>query len=231
MRLTRILSTALVCFAFCPVFAQDYDLKQLTKQLDSGTLQEKTKAARMLGEMGHAAAAAVPALVKSLDSDNVGLKYEAANALGMINANAKLAVPALGRLLKDSIPLLRFTAIEALQRFGPEAKSAVPQLKELLSEKEPMLAVCAARAMMEIDGGKGADVGAAQAVLIEGLKSDRSDVCNEAVHGLALPSLAPPGRTGDSNAGGRRQECSAVAWKRARHWRPSAPEPTKPSTN
>lgn len=190
MRLTRTLATAIVCFATCPAFAQDQDLAQLTKQLDSGTMQEKTKAARMLGEIGPAAASSVPGLIKSLESDNAGLKYEAVNSLGMINSDSKTVVPAIGRVLKDPLPLLRFTAIEALRRFGPEAKPAIPQLKESMKDKEPMLAVSAARALMEIEGGNGADTAAAQTVLIEGLKSDRSDVCAEAVHGLAV--IGPP---------------------------------------
>lgn len=187
MRLTRVLSTIIVCVASCAAFAQEHDLGRLTKQLQSGSLQDQTKAARMLGEMGPAAAPAVPALVKSLASSNPGLKYEAANSLGLINADPKLAVPAVGKLLKDPEPLLQFTAIETLQRFGREAKSFVPQLKELLNDKEPMMAVSAARAMMEIEAGTGPHVAAAQAVLIEkGLKSDRSDVASAAIHGLAV---------------------------------------------
>lgn len=186
MRLTAILSTAVICFASCSAFAQDQDVAQLTKQLSSGSVEERTKAARILGEVGPAAATAVPTLVKSLESDNAGLRYEATNSLGMINGDPKIAVPAISKLLKDPLPLLRFAAIEALQRYGRDAKTSVPQLKELLNEKEPMLAVSAARAMMEIDGGTGPNVAAAQAVLIDGLKSDRSDISAEAVHGLAV---------------------------------------------
>ena len=181
-----MLSTVIVCIATCSALAEDSELASLTKQLDSGSLQEKTKAARMLGEMGPAAATAVPSLVRSLVGENAGLRYEAVISLGMINSDSKQVVPALSRLLSDPLPLLQFSAIDALRKFGSKAQGSTPQLKKLLDDKEPMIAVSAARAILEIESAKGPDVAQAQSVLIAGLKSDRHDVSAEAVHGLAM---------------------------------------------
>lgn len=186
MRLTGLLATVFLSFAAAVSLADDVDLDKLSKQLESGSLQEKTRAARILGEIGPAAAATSPSLVKSLQSENAGLRYEAANSLGVINGDPKIVVPALAKLLGDQVPLLRFTSIEALRKYGPRAKDAIPQLKGQLNDNEQMLAVCAARAVVEIEAGKGPDVSVAQGVLLNGLKSDRHDISVEAAHGLAV---------------------------------------------
>src|SRR4029079_2248252 len=119
MRLTGLLATVFLSFAAAVSLANDVDLDKLSKQLESGSLPEKTKAARIIGEIGPAAAATAPALVKSLQTDNAGLRYEAANSLGMINGDPKVVVPALAKLLGDQVPLLRFAAIESLRKYGP----------------------------------------------------------------------------------------------------------------
>ena len=87
--LTTALAGVLACQAADLVFAQDHEVSQATRQLEQGKAEEKSAAARTLGDFGPAAATAVPALVQALQSSDASLKYESAIALGRIGANAK----------------------------------------------------------------------------------------------------------------------------------------------
>ena len=186
MRLTGTLATVVVCCAMSFASAQDHELTLLSKQLESGSLEEKSKAAEVLGGIGPAAADAVPLLVKNLADSDVGLRYEVIDALGRIAAQPKTAVPALTSVLDDPLPLLRHSAIGALRKYGTGAQSAIPKLETLLKDPEPIVSVSAARAIAEIEIELGHTDHAKMLipVLVAGLKSERSDVATDAVQGL-----------------------------------------------
>ena len=186
MQTARLLTTVVMLLAASNLIAEDKEVMELIGQLDKGSLVEKTKAARLLGEIGPGAAAAIPALVKSLEVDNQGLRYEVVVSLGQINSDPVRVVPALNSLLSDPLPHLRQSVIDSLRRFHADAKSSLPQLKQLLNDKEPMIAVSAARAISEIQVGDLAAIQLAIPVLIAGLKNERNDVSSEAIQGLAL---------------------------------------------
>ena len=195
MGLTGTLATLFLFCAVSSASAQDPELALLTKQLESGNLDEKTQSAQLLGEIGPAAAGSIPLLIKSLEIDDPALRYELIESLGRINSNPKETVPAISKLLADPFPLLRHSAIGALRKFGSSAQSSVPQLKQLLSDKELLISVSAAHAIAEIEAGKAENAGLLVPRLVTGLKSDRSDVSAEAIQGLvsigapSVPSL------------------------------------------
>lgn len=186
MRLTGTLATVVVCCAMSVAIAQDHELTVLNKQLESGTLEEKSKAAELLGGIGPAASDSVPLLVNALSESDVGLRYEVIDALGRIAGNPKQAVPALAATLSDSVPLIRHCGVNALRKFGSGAESAIPELKKLLTDEEQVISVSAARAIAEIEivSGKSEHAKDLIPVLVSGLKSDRRDVAIEAIQGL-----------------------------------------------
>ena len=184
--LTGTLATLVLCLAVSSATAQDTEFATLRKQLESGSLEEKTESAQQLGEIGPAAAEFVPLLVKSLGINDPALRHEIIEALGRIDSNPKESVPALTSVLADPFPLIRLSAISALKKFGAAAQSSVPQLKKLLFDKEPLISVSAAHAIAEIESGKAENAGLLVPVLVAGLKSDRQDVSAEAIQGLVL---------------------------------------------
>jgi HEAT repeat protein len=90
------------------------------------------EAVAALGEMGHEAKPAVPALIELLK--NQDRRKVAAWALGKIGPAAKTAVPTLTTLLKDK--RIRSEAATALGEIGPSARSAVPALIELFGDAD-----------------------------------------------------------------------------------------------
>ena len=114
--------------------------------LESGDEWARLNAAFALGEMDHAAGAAVPALVGALDDESHFVVRTAADSLGTIGA-APAAAP-LGRLLhleRDGwdTPVvrgwsirdqLRFNAATALARMGSNAADAEPDLVAALDD-------------------------------------------------------------------------------------------------
>ena len=162
------------------------ELAAIKKQLNSNILQENTAAVRTLGAIGPAAAETVPSLLTFLDAEDAGLRYESIIALGRINSNAEQVIPALIGVLSDKLALLQYAAIDAMRRFGPQAKEALPQLKHFLRSESPHIRISAARAIVEIGLDQGLDISPAASVLIAGLKSSRSDLAADALHGLAF---------------------------------------------
>jgi HEAT repeat protein len=69
--------------------------------------------ALVLGEMGPAAAPAVPELIKALDKDE-SAQIPAAEALGKIGPAASAALPALRKLLEHPLEIVRQTAQNAI---------------------------------------------------------------------------------------------------------------------
>jgi HEAT repeat protein len=120
----------------------------------------REKAARTLGTMGEAAAAAVPALTKILGDKNTAVRLAAAKSLWQVAKNAELVVPVLAELLKIKWPAgtedgeerRRFvqSVIESLCRIGPPAKGAVATLKLKAKDPNRLIRESAQRALREI---------------------------------------------------------------------------------
>jgi HEAT repeat protein len=109
-------------------------------------------AAQMLGECGHLARSAVPALLKRLKDPEEDARVSAAEALLKIDPethwNAGMGV--LLDELKNHDVLIRILAAEALGRLGPRAKEAAIALETVERDPEPEVRQAAAQALKKI---------------------------------------------------------------------------------
>ena len=119
----------------------------------------RVRAARTLGSLGEAAAAA-PALTAALQDDDPDVRLAAAKALWRVSKAADEVVPALVELLEGrraavgevSESRRRFlqTVMEALGRIGPPATAAVPALTTVAKDTNRHIRESAALALQKI---------------------------------------------------------------------------------
>lgn len=108
----------------------------LVPMLSSENQQTRQNAARVIGNFGPEASAAVPTLITLLD------KYPhylmAVHTLGRIGPGAKAAIPALLALFERSDPSrqLRLAVTGALARIGPEPQLVLPLFREELAQQD-----------------------------------------------------------------------------------------------
>jgi HEAT repeat protein len=146
--------------------------------------------ARILGQLGPQAKAAISRLEDILKGENVNRRISAAHALWDI-ARQRSSLQVLTEILKskDDIPPTRSMAAHALGEIGPPAKDSVPSLKEALMDESESLRLAAAWALWGISRQR-----AAIPVLIQGLKSQdalmRSSAANQ------LSSVGPEAKDG-----------------------------------
>ncbi len=99
--------------------------------------QEGWQSAYALGNIGTAAAPAVPALIEVLKREKVPRAFRtppsSSFALGQIR---EAAIPALTKVLYDPRPAVRLAAILAFNFMGKHAAAAVPELTRLLQDPE-----------------------------------------------------------------------------------------------
>lgn len=107
-------------------------------------------AARVLGQIGPEAVAAVAGLVKELACEKTHVRQGAAEALAAIGQTAEPAVPALVNLLADWNPQVRQAAAKSLARVGHAAGVAVPALIQLLTDREDEVRESAVQALAQI---------------------------------------------------------------------------------
>ena len=106
----------------------DARVATLIDRLKQGEFEERRRAADALGDLGPAAARAVPALVAALQDEHVEVHWYALDALGRIGRAPASAVPALTAELTNprTNRYSRRVAARALGRFGHEAAAAAP---------------------------------------------------------------------------------------------------------
>jgi HEAT repeat protein len=132
----------------------------LIAALGSEEAVAREKAARSLGGIGEAAAAAAPALTKALRDRHKEVRLEAAKALWNITNEADAVVRVLAELLMtkwsplpEAIELRRRflqTVIEALSRIGARAQAAVPALLEKAKDDNRLIRESALRTLADI---------------------------------------------------------------------------------
>ncbi len=108
----------------------------LVPMLISDDQQIRQNAARVIGNFGPEASAAVPTLITLLDQYPHYLM--AVHTLGRIGPGAKDAVPALLLLFERSDPSreLRLAITGALTRIGPKPQQAVPLFRQELAQQD-----------------------------------------------------------------------------------------------
>jgi HEAT repeat protein len=151
--------------------------------------QSRARAAAILGRIGPAAKAAVPALCACLSDDSSETRNEVLFALGAIGPDAKAAVPAIAGALEDSDMNVRYAACYALGQIGPGATSAKADLMENLGSADQFLAMSAAWALTKIDPKCSMCVPKAVPVLIKALDEPHAITRVHAVQ--ALGALGP----------------------------------------
>ena len=108
----------------------------LAEALDAQEWPLRAAAVDILGDIGLAAAPAVPRLLACLDDASVWVRRNAVEALGVIAAAE--AVPRLARLLtNDECDNVRHNAALSLAKIGRKANSALPALEMALVDGNP----------------------------------------------------------------------------------------------
>jgi len=96
-------------------------------------------AARTIGKMRSAAAAAIPDLIAHLEVPADRLREHAAEALGDIGPDAAAAVEPLVKALRDPYVKVRRDAVRSLGQIGPAARPAIPEIEKLLKDPEAIV--------------------------------------------------------------------------------------------
>jgi len=139
------------------------DVPRLLAQLrQDGDPSKRAFAAVLLGQAGHDAQEAVPALMDALNERDADVRWAAAEALVKVapRAKARVAVPVLREELRRASDEYRRTAAcNALAKLGGEAKEAVPDLRQALNDREGMVSEAAARVLRAIDSKAAANPG------------------------------------------------------------------------
>jgi len=148
-------------------------------------------AVAVLSAMGPEAAEAVPALTNQLEqADDPELQREIQLALAGIGPAAADAVPQLIESLQSDELLVRSSAAYALGRVGPAASSAVDPLRDRFeNDDEKFVRMASIWALIHIRPNDEGLAKLAVPLLIEALKSERSEVRYEAV--TTLGELGP----------------------------------------
>lgn len=143
--------------------------------------EARRRAAYALGQIGPAAADAVPALTAALESRSLELRHFAVDALGRIGPAASASVPKIIEGLESTVNDQTFyrNAAIALGRIGPGAKSAETTLQKAMQSEDPVLRVKAATALWQI-----AQSETAVSTLLDIIQSDHVAAACDAVVAL-----------------------------------------------
>ena len=151
---TRRTTLAAVAIAFgLALPAGAAEISGLTARLAAADPAVRADAAWSLGDVGHEARDAVPALVEASTDPAVEVRIAAVSAMERIAAFANLAVPALIAALNDSQPEVRYAAAGALGQFSLKAGDIVPALIAALRDSESSVVAAAATGLSRMGAG------------------------------------------------------------------------------
>jgi HEAT repeat protein len=121
-------------------------------------VEERTKleaaqktALQVLGKLGPAASAAVPAATEALADQNPAIRLAAVQTLGKIGPSASAAVPQLIQALMDSNPDVKLAAIQSLGQIGSLPRSAIAGLIQMLVDSNKSVQKEAAEVLRNLD--------------------------------------------------------------------------------
>jgi len=101
--------------------AEDAEVRDLIKKLQSKDSDVRRSAAKSLKELGAGGKLAIPALRKALKDRDLFVRRFCAEALGAMGVVAKDAVPELTVAMRDDRKEMQLAAVEALTKMGPSA--------------------------------------------------------------------------------------------------------------
>jgi HEAT repeat protein len=146
-------------------------VEALRKALRDPSPSVRSGAARALGALGQAAAAATASLFEGLGDGVQDVRWQAALALSRIGLEAPAAVKPLARALGSDDPYVRGFAAWSLGNLGQAAADAVPALVAALARDDGYGRGGAAAALARM----GPAAAAAVPALLEGLRSPDGD--------------------------------------------------------
>ena len=117
----------------------------------------RSLAARVIGEFGPPAKAAVPALIRALQGSDTSVHEAAIAALGRIHSDPETVIPLLTACLDNEN--LNDEAAGALAHYGSLAKPAVPKIIPLLKARDKDAREAAHKALLAIDPDAAAKAG------------------------------------------------------------------------
>ena len=109
----------------------------------------RQRAARELGSIGPAAAAAVPGLIEKLNDENSEVRGYAAYALGRIGDGSDAVIEGLSRLAFDRAAVVRRAALRALQRLNPPQEKVTPLVLKILEQGDATIIAPALETLAE----------------------------------------------------------------------------------
>jgi len=118
---------------------------------DGQSRDVRATAAGALGEIGEAAAEAIPDLVRLCSDEDPRVRWVALYALGKIAPKEKNVAAALVKGLSDSDLNVRYVAVEALEKRAPRIAQAGEALIETMNDDDEALATNAAECLSVSD--------------------------------------------------------------------------------
>lgn len=150
------------------VAAKEEAVPALKQALTQPETRRRRLAADLLGNIGPAAAAAVPALAEAGANDpDLQVRKAAILSLGRVGGQGESAVQALIGLLEDGNVSIRKTALESLAQLGPGAKKAVSAVAKRLKDDNPEVRREAAEVLEQIGPAARAAIPALRAALAD----------------------------------------------------------------
>jgi HEAT repeat protein len=129
-------------------------LIELLRWQDPTTYDQPTRngAALRLGELGQAAAPAIPVLIESLGHRDALVRYHALRGLAGIGVFDERVVPAIARALADPAPAVRRQAVVGLEQMGDAARGAGAALERAQDDEDPAVRERARRLLRRLAG-------------------------------------------------------------------------------
>jgi HEAT repeat protein len=124
-----------------------YDIPEERVRLEAA----QEAAFRVLGSLGPAAGAAVPAITEALADPNPKIQLAAVRTLGQIGSEARSATYDLIQMLLHDHESFREEAVRTLGQIGAGAQPAIPALTEALGDGYPRVQEEAAEALAKIE--------------------------------------------------------------------------------
>lgn len=127
-------------------------LETLVQVLEDETMDVEARwnAARTLGKLGPAGAAAVPVLTEHLQDSQATVREHAAEALGDIGPPAEESVEELVAVLDDPAVRVRRDAVRSLGQIGGSARGATAEIEQLLQDPEAIVREAAANTLKSL---------------------------------------------------------------------------------
>jgi HEAT repeat protein len=135
-------------------------ITEFAKGLDHAEPKVRAAVAKLLGDLGHAAASSTAGLIKATGDADYSVRRAAAKALGLVATDAGMAEPVLLERLNDANLWVRVAAIEGLQALRVRDAAAVTALIGRLADPDPVVRGAAVLAVADLGEAAGPAVSA-----------------------------------------------------------------------